>query len=177
MTDTNLGTYSPEEVQVILSVPAADVVHMISGYVDGTFVNVSRENPLSVLYNGADNTGARTLRTNRAASVQLSLHQSSSSNDVLTQLYLNDQDAKDNTWLFNILIKDSSGRSIYQGRQCFIGMLPDSDFGTTIGERQWTLSIRDLEQKLGGNAQFDPAVEQALVALGADIDPKFASGN
>lgn len=176
MTDTNLGTYSPEEVQVIISVPAGNVVHAISGYVDGSFVNISREQPLSTLYTGADNTGGRTLRTNRSASIQLSLHQSSSSNDVLTQLYLNDQDARDNTWLFDILIKDSSGRSIYQGRQCFIGVLPDSDFSTTIGERQWTLSVRDLEQKLGGNAQFDPSVEQTLIALGADIDPKFASG-
>jgi len=173
MTDTNLGTYSPEEIQVVISV--GDIVHTVSGYMDGTFVNISREVPLSTLYTGADNSGARTLRTNRSASITLSLHQSSSSNDVLTQLYLNDQDARDNTWLFNILIKDNSGRSIYQGNQCFIGVLPDSAFSTEIETREWTLQVRDLEQKLGGNAQFAPDAEANLIELGADIDPRFAS--
>ena len=176
MTDTNLGTYSPEEVHFIISLPAADIVHMVSGYMDGTFINVSREVPLSSLYVGADNSGARTLRTNRSATITLSLHQSSGSNDVLTQLYLNDQDAKDNTWLFNVLIKDSSGRSLYQGRQSFIGQLPDSGFSTEISQRDWVIQVRDLEQKIGGNAQYDPSDEAAITALGGTPDPRFASG-
>lgn len=173
MTDTNLGTYSPEEIQVVISV--GDIVHTISGYMDGTFVNISREVPLAELYVGADNSGARTLRTNRSATITLSLHQSSSSNDVLTQLYLNDQGAKDNTWLFQMLIKDNAGRSIYQANQSFIGVLPDSAFSTTIEMRDWVIQSRDLEQKLGGNATYDPAVEQVLGQLGADVDPRFQS--
>lgn len=173
MADTNLGTYSPEEIQAVISV--GDIIHTVSGYMDGTFINISREVPAATLYNGADNSGARTLRSNKNATITLSLHQSSATNDILTQLYNNDQDARDNTWLFSVLIKDNSGRSIYQANQCFIGELPDSSFSTEIDTRDWTIQARNLEQKLGGNAEFSPDAEATLSELGGDIDPRFSS--
>jgi len=49
-----LGTYSPQEVVVILSV--GDFVHTVNGYADGIFLNFARTTPASTLYSGADNS-------------------------------------------------------------------------------------------------------------------------
>ena len=44
--DVVLGNYSPESVDIIISV--GQLVHSITGYADGTFVNVSRITPASI---------------------------------------------------------------------------------------------------------------------------------
>lgn len=173
MADLNLGTYSPEDIQVVISV--ADVVHTISGYADGTFLNVSREVPSSELYQGSDNSGGRTLRSNKAGTITLTLHQLSASHDVLSQLHKNDHEARDNTWLFSVLIKDNTGRSLYYGRQSFISQFPDSTFSNQVETRDWAFQCIDLEQTIGGNGKLDPATEQAIVALGGQVDPRWAS--
>lgn len=173
MADIELGTYSPEDVQTVISV--RDVIHTVSGYVDGTFINVTRAVPSSILYQGADNSGGRTLRSNKAGTVALTLHQLSSTNDVLSWLHERDQEARDNTWLFSMLIKDNTGRSLYYARQCFISQLPESGFSTEVGERAWEIQSVNLQQLIGGNAVIDPATEQAILALGGTVDTRWSS--
>lgn len=172
MADIELGTYSPEDVQVVISV--RDVVHTVSGYVDGTFINLTRSVPSSVLYQGADNSGGRALRSNKSGTLALTLHQLSSTNDILSYIHERDQEARDSTWLFSVLVKDNTGRSMYYARQCFISNLPESGFATEVGERAWEIQSVNLHQFIGGNGRIDPATEQAIIALGGTVDPRWS---
>lgn len=170
--DTLLGTYSPEDLTIIIT--AGGYAQQINGYVDGTFINITREVPAASLVTGADNTAARVIRANKSATITLSLLQTAAANDFLTQIFDNDQEFRDTTWIFSILIKDNTGRSFYYDDQAFIGNSPDSAFSSTVEGRDWVIHCRGLQQYLGGNAQFSPATAQALEAVGGVVDARWA---
>lgn len=172
MADTNLGTFSPEDVIITITHP--QFTHIISGYADGTFVSIERAMEASTLYQGADNSGGRVLHSNKSGTITLTLHQFSASNDVLSQLHLNDMAARDNTWLFNITVQDGTGRSKFYARQCFINNLPVAGFGNDVETRDWILQAVELNQYIGGNGQFTPDTADALTDLGGTFDPKWA---
>lgn len=171
MADTLLGTYSPEDLTVIIN--AGGVAHQIAGFVDGTFITIAREVPASTLVTGADNTAARVIRANKSATINLTLLQTCASNDILTQIIDNDQITRDNTWVFSILIKDNTGRSFYHDDQAFIGNVPDSQFSSSVEGRDWVIHCRGLEQYIGGNAKFAPATAQELIALGGEVAARW----
>lgn len=171
MADMNLGTFSPEDVIIVISHP--DFTHIVSGYADGTFVNVERNLESSTLYQGADNSGGRILRSNKAGTITLTLHQFSSSNDVLSEIYRNDIEARDNSYLFNISIIDATGRSAFYARQCFISNLPSTGFGNDVETRDWMLQAVELDQYIGGNAVLPPDVVNTIQALGGTIAEKW----
>ena len=167
-----LATYSPEDVVVVLS--NGQFSHVITGYADGTFVNITREVPASTLYVGSDVSNARVVRANKASTVTLSLHQASSSNDVLSQLLANDEETRDNTWLFSLTIKDNTGRSLYFSRQAFISAEPDRMYSTGIENRDWGIQCVSLGGVTGGNGSYDPATADSVTQLGGTIDPRWA---
>lgn len=166
-----LGSYSPEEVTIVLSNQFFS--HIISGTADGSFVNVSRVIPHAQLYTGADASHARVVRGVKSADITITLHQASESNDVLSELLKRDEEARDNTWLFTLLIKDNSGRSIYSATQAFIGTVPDSDFNIDISERAWVIHAVNMETHIGGNANFTPDTAATLEGLGYEPDERW----
>jgi len=174
MADLNLGTYSSEDVTIVITVPNYPP-QIVTGYSDGTFVKITRAIESSKLYQGADKSGGRVFHSNNAGMVELTLSQISSTNDFLSQIYANDSASRDSTWLFDMLIKDNTGRSYYEATQCFIAQIPESDFGVDISNRTWNVHSINLTQHIGGNAKIDPATVQAITAIGGDIDPKWIS--
>ncbi|MNQ57395.1 hypothetical protein D3C85_715510 [compost metagenome] len=166
-----LSTYSPEDVVVVIS--NGSFSHSIAGFADGTFINITREVPASTLYVGSDLSNARVVRGNKASTITLSLHQASSSNDVLSQLLSNDEQARDNTWLFSLTIKDNTGRSLYFSRQAFISAEPDRSFSTGIENRDWGIQCVSLQGTTGGNGQFDPATADSIVQAGGSIEERW----
>lgn len=171
-----LGSYAPEDLVITLGLKGGGV-HQISGYGDGTFVTVSRTMPSSTLYTGADNTGGRLVRKNRAASVTLSLSQFSESNDVLSALLVLDEQDSSPTGggIFSIFIKDLNGRSLYHADQAFIGQQPDSMFGTEVSTRDWVLSAVRLNQTIAGNALISPDTVADLATLGVVSEARWTT--
>lgn len=166
-----LATYSPEDVCVVIS--NSSFYHVINGTADGTFINISREVPASTLYVGSDLTTARVIRGNKASTVTLSLHHASESNDVLSALLSNDEQTRDNTWLFNLTIKDNTGRSLYFSPQAFISMEPDRSFSTAIDNRDWGIQCVALSGVTGGNGVLTADTNGVLGDLGITVDPRW----
>lgn len=171
MANDVLASYSPEDVNIVIS--QGNLAHVVSGYVDGTFVSISRLVLASEPYTGSDVSNARIVRSNKNSTITLSLHQASESNDILGQLLRNDEQTRDSTNLFSMTIKDNTGRSLYYCRQCYIGNNPDSTFSNAIDSRDWSIHAVKLEQVQGGNAEFTPGTAADYQALGGTIDPRW----
>ena len=167
----NLGNYSPEDVVVIFA--NSQFSHTLSGTADGTFISYERTVPRATLYTGADLSAARVLRRNKSGIVTFTLHQSAESNDVLSQIAQNDEDAHDNSWLFSVTIKDLLGRSIFFAPQAFIGTDPNLTYSTDMETREWGVTVIDVQRHFGGNAIVSPEGAETLSSLGYDLEGKW----
>ena len=173
--NANLGSYSPEQVVVILS--NNKFSHTLSGTADGTFISFERGVPRATLYVGSDNSAARVLRTNKSGTITFTLHQAAESNDVLSELARLDEESGDNSWLFSIQIKDLQGRSVLYASQAFIGNDPTMYYGTDLGTRVWTIEVVNADRHFGGNSKLSPENESTLGDFGYTVDDKWKINN
>lgn len=167
MANDILGTYSPERFVIVIS--KDDFIHTVSGYADGTFLNLSRPVPASTLYSGSDNSKARVKRSNRDTEITLTLHQASVTNAILQALQKADENALRNEWTFSITLKDTSGTGVWSSNQAFISNVPDAGFGSEIDTRDWMITAVSLDSNIGANTLFDQAEVSAMAALGQDV--------
>lgn len=170
MATTNeiLNSYSPESVFIVIA--NDKLQHTISGYVEGTFLELSRVVPHATLYTGADATNSRVVRRVRNFEITLTLAQTSESNDVLSQLLIMDEESRTGEDLFSITIKDTSGRTVAFAAQAFIGTSPDTAFSETIEGRSWVLNAVGMRIFEGGNGKLTQSTAQTLTNLGVEID-------
>ncbi len=138
-------TYSAKEVQVVVGgVP-------ISGYTDGTFVEISREEDTWSKVVGADGYVTRGKTNNFSGTLTITLKQSSPSNDVLSGFIIADE--LTSSAIIPILIKDISGTSTYFSAQGWIQSWPNSTFDKAIGDRSWVIALAELTMLVGGNSE------------------------
>jgi hypothetical protein len=122
----------------------------MSGYADGTFLNVDRDENAFTKVTGADGTSTRVKSNNRSGSMTLTLKQSSPSNDVLSGFASLDE--LSNTGVVPILIKDLSGNSLFFSATGWVQKFPSSEFGKEINNREWVLDLVDVDMFVGSNA-------------------------
>lgn len=170
-----LATYSPEDVVVILQ--NSKFSHAISGYSEGGFLTVTRIVPHATLTNGADGSNARVVRAVKNCDVNLTLMQTSESNDVLTQLLSMDESTRDGSDVFSIYIKDNTGRTKMFSPAAFIGTNPENSYSEEINGREWVIHAINMEEHLGGNGRFTPDTQQTLTELGYTFEDRWRTSN
>lgn len=171
MSDILIGTYSPESLIVTMS--KGDFTHRLTGFADGSFLTVTRLVPASTPYIGADLSGGRTKRKNRSCTASFTLHQYGASNKVLQDLQRADEEDDGNTWVFNFLIKDTSGQTSIFSSQTIIQTTPDVSFSTETETRVWEFFMFNADIQVGGNTPLDAAAVQAVNAVGGEVDPRW----
>jgi hypothetical protein len=140
----SLLTYDPKSVILVVGgVP-------ISGYADGTFVEVAREVDTFSKKTGADGYTTRIKSNNTSGTVTITLMQTSPSNDVLSGFAALDQ--LSNAGVVPVMVKDSSGTSINVSAQGWIRKVPDQAFGAEINTREWAIDCAELLVFVGGNS-------------------------
>lgn len=164
-----LATYSPKDINILITGTVDDISHSISGYIDGSFVNISRVVPYSEMYNGADSSNMRVIRDIKNHEITLTLHQGSESNDVLSQLFNMDRQNRRNDYVFNVSITDSGGRTVAFAQNAFIGTPPDIDFGTEVAERAWVIQATCMDMHIGGNARLSMDANDTLTVLDYEV--------
>lgn len=167
-----LASYSPEDVVVILH--NSKFSHILSGYTEGTFLEVERVVPHATPYNGADGTNARVVRGVKNVDITLTLHQASESNDVLSQLLVRDESTRDGQDIFAITIKDNTGRTVMSSPQAYLGTVASTAFSQEISDRAWTLHAINAIQHIGGNARVTPDGASALNDLGYTLEDRWS---
>lgn len=173
MATKTLATFAPEDVKVVLT--RGDFTHTISGYSEDGMVNIARNSPTFETFTSADNQSTRVYKSNTSANVTLTLNQTSASNDVLSQLYLNDKNSRDSSGLFSVQILDMSGRSRFASAQSFIAVVPDASFSNSVQTREWTIFCDSVDAYIGGNALIGAEDAATIEALGGVIDNKWRS--
>ena len=171
MSDILIGNYSPESVNVIISV--GGFVHQITGFVEGSFLSATRMVAASEPYIGSDLSGGRVKRRNRSMNVTVSLHQYSQSNYVLQALQRADEDDDGNAYVASMTIRDQSGQTMFFSSQTIIATTPDVTLSNTTEMRDWTFFMFNTDNYIGGNTPLDAAAVAAVEAVGGTVEPRW----
>lgn len=138
-------TFDPKSVIITIGgVP-------MSGYADGTFLEITADNAQFTKVIGADGYATRVKSNNYGGVMTLTLSQSSPSNDVLSGFLALDRAA--NRGVVPILIKDMSGSTVIFSATGWIQQFPDIAFGNEINNRAWTIDLTDIDILVGGNGE------------------------
>jgi len=140
----SVATYDPK--QIIISIGGIPV----SGFTDGTFLQIDRNEPTWNTVVGADGLVTRGKTNNFSGTLTLTLKQSSPSNDVLSGFMAVDEAT--NQGVFPVLVKDLSGNSIYFAGQAWITQYASSTFDKNITDRQWVLTLAEADIFVGSNS-------------------------
>lgn len=138
-----METYAPEEISVI-----ADG-EILSGFADGTFITVARDEDSSTYSPSGTGGGSRTKNPNKAGKFTFTLQQTSASNKKLSDLLKRDENGEN--ILIPVLVRDNSGSDIHKAEQAFIMRWPDAGYAKELENREWVLQTDVLDMYLGGN--------------------------
>ncbi len=141
----DLATYNPEEVSIVVA-----GLLSVKGFVDGTFVTITKDVMPFSSVTSADGVTARTYNSSQSYTVAITLYGGSESNDFLTKLWLLDeitQRAK-----FPLFIKDNTGTDLFFSTTTWIEGLPSLTKGTTFEGRTWTFKCSQATLNIGSNA-------------------------
>jgi len=141
----SVWTYSPEDVRIVMGGV------LITGYADGTFITVSRDEQAYNKVTGADGKVSRARSANRSGTAVITLKQTSPANDILTGFMLADEAGDQGVVPF--LVIDGSGRTINGSSAAWVQQAPDQAFSKDIENREWTIDLSAVDMFIGGNQQ------------------------
>lgn len=110
----------------------------ISGFADGTFVNVEMVNDAITSQVGADGEIARAISTDRRCTVTITLQQTSESNTFLSTMFNIDMLTCGGR-TGPILIQDLCGDTIFSAANAWITKPANIEFSKEISTRAWAI--------------------------------------
>lgn len=135
--------YNPADVSIIVvGIP-------ISGYADGTFITVERDEDAFTKQIGTDGEVTRSKSNNKTGNATLTLMQTSASNALLSALHALDELSGNGVGPF--LMKDNSGNTVHAAQNCWIRKYPTSEWAREAGAREWVIDMDVLNSYEGGN--------------------------
>ena len=143
-----LFTYDPKDVSVtVAGVP-------ISGYAEDTFVNVSRADDLFTTSVGTQGETTRIRSNNRSGEIELTLQQTSPSNDHLMSLYALDENS--NSGVVPVIISESRkglniGSKVVSAFS-WIKKIPNLTYAKGISSRVWVFSSSNVIIAVAGSS-------------------------
>ncbi len=141
-----MGVKTYDSSQVIITFGP----HIITGYAEDTFISVEEMGDGISSVVGANGEKARSMSQNRSLQITLTLLQTSKSNDVLSAAAEFDR-ASHGQGALPMAITDLTGRTLIADPSSWVVKKPNSEFGATVGTREWTLETsNDAIYHIGG---------------------------
>lgn len=138
-----MDTFDPKETSMIVG------GKILSGFMDGTYITVERNEQLFNLKVGVDGEAARAKNNNRSGKFTITLLQTSESNDDLSGFFLADEASS--TGAVPVLLKDSSGRTVCSCVTGWVQKPANVELAKEIVGRQWVLETDELLMFVAGN--------------------------
>ena len=154
--------YSPQDVTVSIA-----GMYLLDGYADGTFVNIVKEVKPFTSMTSMDGNRARVYNKDSGYQVELTLAQSSRSNDILSAIY--NIDVATQIGKFPLFIKDNRGTTTFMALTAWVEDIPNVSFGNSLETRTWVLGCSQASLAVGGNANLSAA--ESVAFFGASLLP------
>lgn len=147
----SIATYSPKDVLVIVGIVP------ITGFADGSFIDVEYNEEAFKPFSGSDGEHARTKNANESGKITIKLSQTSACNDILSTIH--NVDKATGNGIVPIVIKDNYGTSTMFAAECYIEKAPKLSFGKEIEAREWVFYAAKITEHVGGNNVFGQLYE------------------
>lgn len=135
--------------------PAALIVTfrgiLLSGFAEDTLVKIARAEESFRLKVGTTGETARARNRNRSGSVEMHIMQSSSDNDLLSAIMIEDEAFGTGVGAF--MTRDTLGTTLVNGDGCYLEKPADTEFAKEIGARVWKVIVPDMDMFVGGHFQ------------------------
>ncbi|RDB37406.1 MAG: DUF3277 family protein [Spirobacillus cienkowskii] len=138
-----IATYSPKDVLVVVGIVP------MTGFADGSFVDVEFNEEAFKQYVGSDGEHARTKNANESGKITIKLSQTSPCNDILSVIHIADKETGNG--IVPISIKDNYGTSLVFAAECYIEKAPKLGYGKEIETREWVFYAAKIKMHVGGN--------------------------
>ena len=135
-----IKTYDPRKVLISLG------PHSVTGYSDGTFVNIVPHGEGVAKKVGADGEIVRSIDPDRSSTVTLTLLQSSPTVAFCQRQYDLDRDTGDG--MFPILVTDLKGGLLFSAQEAWVVNPPEREFAKEDTDRE--IEIATGESTIGG---------------------------
>jgi hypothetical protein len=123
---------------------------VITGFAEGDdAVSVEQETELYTKQTGADGEVTRSRMNNDGGKVTIKLQASSPSNDVFNASA--QADRVSGSGKKPLFIKDGSGRSLHTIAEGWVSKLPNAQYGSGSGTREWVIECGSIVSNIGGN--------------------------
>lgn len=140
--DRILRTYDPKQIAITFG------AIIFTGYADGDFLEITGEDGFE-FREGADGSEDRINKNKNGKDINITLMQSSITNDALSAVFL--VDTTTNQGIFPLVIKDLNGTTTLFSGQAYIKKLPDKTFGDSLGTITWNFRAVQSNYFVGGN--------------------------
>lgn len=151
-----VALYSPKDVFISLA-----GLHTISGYADGTFVRITKDMKPFSKVRAMDGEMARMYNEDEGFRVEITIAQSSTSNNILSSIY--NVDAATQMGKFPLLIKDSKGQTNFFAATAWIEMIPEVTFSNQLETRTWVFGCSGAAITIGGNNKTSMVEDGLLI--------------
>lgn len=138
--------YDP--AQVVFNVGGVD----ISGFAEGTFIESERNVDAFALVVGSDGENTRVKSANLSGKFKCTLQQSSPSNDYLSSVATQDEQAGNAAK--PIVLKDANGTTLAKCEKGWVKKKAKSGFGNTAENREWEFETGNLVYDVGGENEL-----------------------
>jgi hypothetical protein len=142
MGNPNTRQYDP--ANVILNIGGRD----ISGFAEGTFIEVDRYADAFSMSVGSDGEVTRVKNQNVSGYFKCTLQQSSPSNDYLSSLAT--QDEQSSNAVVPVLLTDKNGTTLAKGAKSWVKKKAKPTYANTAESREWSLDTGNLQLDVGG---------------------------
>lgn len=143
-----MPTYDSKKVSVILKAKATNEPWVASGFAEGSRVNVAKGEDAAGMVVGSDGEHCFSISHNHSGTIVLTLLQSSSTNDFLSSQHNLQRLLGEG--VLEVTVKDNRGRSLHFAPEARIQKIPDANYETGVGSREWTLLAPVIEDFVGG---------------------------
>ncbi|WYV99009.1 virion structural protein [Pseudomonas phage vB_PpuM-NoPa] len=151
-----ISTYSPMDVTITLG-----GLHSVIGYADGTFVTIKKDIKPFAKVRAMDGEIARQYFDDAGYKVELTLMQSSPTNNVLSMLY--NVDTVTHMGKVPLFIKDSRGQTTFIAGTAWIEEIPTVTFSSQLDTRTWVFGCADVAMTIGGNGDTTELEDSLLL--------------
>lgn len=141
-----IASYSPENVIIYVA-----GFLRIEGLAQGSFLTIAANSPVAVAERTTDGKVARLVNKDDSYTIAMTLTSTAESNDILTKLALIDRVTAKG--ILPILIKDTTGTSLFFSPSTWIDSLPNQEFTDDISTRTWTFRCTQGVQNIGSNVE------------------------